>query len=169
MNRLVTALTFLLLAAPASAQISRTEVMDRAEAYVYYPWQASADNLSASCVSDYDSAYQPGAQLGVAYDWGGFASLFQFDQRLEDGYGAGSPAFGDVFWCTVGVDCSGYVSRAWHTNQKYGTATIHEVSSAIAVDSMLPGDAFNKASYHIALFTHVFEVGWFGRGCDVYF
>ena len=65
----------------AQAQMSRTEILDRAKAFVYYPWHASASNLTASCVPGYDSAYVVGDFVGMAYDWGGFDSLFGFDQK----------------------------------------------------------------------------------------
>ncbi len=152
-------LAVLVASSSASADISRTEVMDRAKAYVYYPWRATAANETASCVAEYDSAFSTGDYVGVAYDWGGFSSLFNFDQKLQEGYGAGSPAFGEVYWCTVGVDCSGFVSRAWQTNQKYATATMHQIAGEIDADDILPGDVFNKASYHVTMHSHFLDNG----------
>jgi len=159
MKRILWIAAVLLAAGSARADISRTEVIDRAKAYVFYPWRASAANQSATCAADYQSAFVPGDYLGVAYDWGGWASLFEFDQKIGDGYGAGSPAFGDVYWCTTGVDCSGFVSRAWQTEQKYATISIPDISSQITVGNLLPGDVFNKTSYHVAMYVSTMDNG----------
>jgi MYXO-CTERM domain-containing protein len=148
-----------LAAGTAAADISRTEVLDRAKAYVFYPFRTNTANQTASCAGDYQSAYQPGDHMGVSYDWGGWASLFDFDQKLGEGYGAGSPAFGDVYWCTVGVDCSGFVSRAWQTNQKYATISIPDISSSVSVGNLLVGDVFNKTSYHVAMYIYTLANG----------
>ncbi len=140
--------------APAAAdpQVSRTEVIDRAKAYAFYPWRARAANLTASCQANYDSAFVVGDFLGVAYDWGGFDSLFQFSKKIDAGYAAGSPAGGDVTSCTTGVDCSGFVSQTWRTSDKYGTSTLDQISSAIGMASLLPGDAINDAGTHVVLY-----------------
>lgn len=139
--------------------ISRSEVMDRAQAYTYYLWRCGAENLTASCASDYESAYTPGDYMGVAYDWGGFDSLFEYDQSIADGDAAGSPAFGEVYSCTAGVDCSGFVSRAWGTRSKYGTSTLGSISSAISLGTILPGDAINKSGYHVVLYSDTLSSG----------
>lgn len=147
------------LARPAHAEITRTEVIDRAKAYTFYPWRATAANLSAPCDAAWDSAFVVGDYLGVAYDWGGFDSLFQFSQKISSGYAAGSPAGGAVSACTTGVDCSGFVSRTWNTASKYGTATLPNISSQIAVGAMLPGDVFNDPNNHVTLFSHTLASG----------
>ncbi|HUS65787.1 MAG TPA: hypothetical protein VMZ28_14650, partial [Kofleriaceae bacterium] len=85
-------------AAPASAG-SRTEALDRARAYAFYPWRVEAPNLEASCDPAYETAYTEGDFLGVAYKWGGFDSLFQFSEKLADGYGAGTTTYDEVFSC----------------------------------------------------------------------
>ncbi len=152
-------LATLLASAAVSADISRTEVIDRAKGYAFHPWRCTAANLTASCISGYESLYVPGDYLGVAYKWGGFSSLFQFDEDIAAGEGAGDPPGGDTYSCVTGVDCSGYVSQCWHTSGKYGTSTISDVSSSIAIGSRLPGDAFNQAGYHITLYSHTLSNG----------
>lgn len=149
----------LLVASSAVADISRTEVIDRAKAYTFYPWRATSANLVAACHAGYDTAYVTGDFMGVAYDWGGFDSLFDFSKKIAAGQGAGSPAGGLVSSCTTGVDCSGFVSRTWKTSTKYGTSTIHQVSSEIPVGSLLPGDALNDAGNHVTLFSHLMANG----------
>ena len=103
----------LVVTSEADAQVTRTEVLDRAKAYVFYPWRASAANQSGSCTSSYQPMYVPGDQLGVAYKWGGFKTLFEFSENIADGYAAGKHSGGDVLSCTTGVDCSGFVSQIW--------------------------------------------------------
>jgi MYXO-CTERM domain-containing protein len=149
----------LALSAPAAADVSRTEVIDRAKAYVFYPWRATQANLVAACHANYTSDFVVGDFVGVAYDWGGFDSLFDFSRKLGQGQGAGSPAGGLVSSCTTGVDCSGFVSRTWKTSTKYGTSTIHEVSSQITTNSLLAGDALNDAGNHVTLFSHLLGNG----------
>jgi hypothetical protein len=147
------------LPAVTAAQVTRTEVIERAKDFTYYPWRAAAANLTAACHANYQSAYVVGDFMGVAYDWGGFDSLFQFSEKLRNGQAAGSPAGGLVSSCTTGVDCSGFVSRAWKTSSKYGTATLHQISTPIQASQMLPGDVFNDANNHVALYSHVLANG----------
>jgi len=152
------ALAIALASTAASADITRTEVIDRAKAYAFHPWRCTAANLTASCWSSYESLYVPGDYLGVAYKWGGFAALFEFDQDIANGYGAGDAPGGDVYSCVTGVDCSGYVSRTWRSGH-YTTSSMSDVSSSIALGSRLPGDAFNQAGYHIVLYSHTLANG----------
>jgi hypothetical protein len=132
--------------------ITRTQVMIRARAFVYHPWRCTQENLTAWCDTGYQSVYVPGDYMGLPYDWGGFVSLFEFDQAIAGGYGAGSYSSDGVLSCTTGLDCSGYVSQAWDTASKYGTSTLASISTAIQVSEVLPGDAFNSAGYHVILF-----------------
>ena len=59
MNRISTVLFLSLIGAAATgvahADVSRTEVLDRAKAYVFYPWRATAANQNGSCNSSYGS------------------------------------------------------------------------------------------------------------------
>lgn len=74
--------------------------------------------------------------MGLPYDWGGYMTLFQFDQQINAGYGAGSYPEHGVLSCTAGVDCSGFVSKAWDSGHY---ATVHLGSSAISQSEMLAG------------------------------
>lgn len=51
-------------------------------------------------------------------------SLFTFDQGIEDGLGAGSYPDDGILDCTVGLNCSGFVSQAWQTGH-YTTSSMH--------------------------------------------
>jgi len=145
-------LACLMLAPTPANAISRTQIMGTAETYRAHVWQMLQSNLTASCDSSYSSYFTPGQSVtGVAYKWGGFDSLAQYDSKLSQGYGAGSFPSDGVLSCVTGVDCSGFVSRTWGTSQKYGTATIHQVSHPIALEAIVRGDAVNDAGHHIVL------------------
>ncbi len=154
-------LATILVLAPAarSSAITRDQVMARAKAFAYHPWRCTTANLTASCDTSYQSVYQPGDYMGLPYDWGGFVSIFQFDQDIASGKGAGSYPSDGVLSCTTGLDCSGYVSEAWHTADKYGTSTLDQVSSVIDASDLLPGDAVNHPGYHVILFSRVLADG----------
>ena len=154
-------LVALLLAAPWSQAraISRTRVMVRARSFVYHPWRCTTANLTASCDSGYSSVYVPGDYMGLPYDWGGFVSLFEFDGDILDGLGAGSYSSDGVLSCTTGLDCSGFVSKAWDTPWKYGTSTLPDISTVISQNEVLPGDCFNISGYHVILYSHTLTNG----------
>jgi len=139
--------------------ISREEVLVRAQTYCYHPWHCSSKNLTASCLGSYQSAYVPGDYFGLPYDWGGYVTMFQFDDGIENGYGAGSYSEHGVLGCTVGVDCSGFVSKVWDVGH-YGTSTIEGVSHEITFGQVENGDAFNVPGYHIVLFGGEMADGW---------
>ncbi len=144
--------------APSASAISRSEVMARAKAFAYHPWTCTAPNTSASCNAAYVSAYVPGDYVGLPYDWGGYMGLFEFDQGIAQGKGAGSYPDDGILSCTVGLDCSGFVSQAWGTSH-YTTSSIPQVSSLIDVADLLPGDVFNEAGYHVAMYSHMLANG----------
>lgn len=152
-------LAALALAVPAaSGATSRDEVMARAKAYAFHPWRCQTANLTASCSSAYQSIYQPGDYLGLPYDWGGYMTLSEFDQQISQGYGAGSYPDDGILACTSGVDCSGFVSKAWNVGH-FTTSNLNQTSSAIAKADVLPGDAFNLAGTHVVLYSHTLANG----------
>lgn len=154
------------VAAGGSAHaVPRDQMMQTAEAYAAHTWLMNAANLTASCAPGYESVFNPGSTVtGVAYKWGGFDSLAQYTTKLGQGHGAGSYPSDGVLSCVTGVDCSGYVSRCWGTSQKYGTATIHQISHVIGMGDLLRGDAFNDAGYHIVLWDR-----YAGDGAPLYY
>lgn len=160
MNRLFGAAALLATLAllPAAHAVTRDAVILRAHAFAYHPWHCAAANLTGSCGGGYQSAYVVGDFMGLPYDWGGYMSLFTFDQRIADGYGAGSyPSDGELD-CTVGLDCSGFVSQAW-TASHNSTSSIPDISTVISQANMLPGDVFNQAGYHVFLYERTLNNG----------
>lgn len=141
-----------LFGASEALAISRSEVMARAQAFAYHPWTCGEQNLTASCSAGYESVYVPGDHVGLPYDWGGYMELAEFDKGILAGKGAGSYPKNGILSCTVGLDCSGFVSKAWGIGH-YTTSNLASVASAIGADALLAGDIFNQAGYHVTLFS----------------
>ncbi len=139
-------------AAPAQATESRDEILTRARAYAAHPWSATSANLTASCSAPYKSVYVPGDFVGLAYNWGGYQSFAEFDQNIAKGLAAGAQPSDGILACTAGVDCSGFVSKSWGTGH-FTTSTLDQTSAVVAQASMLPGDVYNKAGYHVAMWS----------------
>ena len=149
-----------LIAAGMSAQaIEREEVLDIAALNATHAWTMTSDNVYASCSSGYSSSYSAGTYFGLPYDWGGHNTPEDFDDALLDGDGAGSHSWHGVLSCTVGLDCSGFISRTWETGTKYGTATLYQVTSEISLSSLERGDAVNKSGSHVVLWTYETAAG----------
>ena len=141
------------------AAITRQQIIDNAEPYAVYEWTCAAANIK-----DYDcggvhvttpSWVTVGDNVSIPYMWGGFSSLPQFDQGIADEVSAGdsyTTGNGSGPGCAVGVDCSGYVSRAWDLPYKYGTSTLPDISTAYSSFSELKsGDIVNYAGHHVRL------------------
>src|SRR5262245_51579524 len=96
-------LSMVLASSVALAATTREEALVCARAYAYHPWRSGTANQTASCSSAYKSLFPPGDYLGLPYDWGGYMSLFEFDNQIASGYGAGSQEPDGVLSCTAGV------------------------------------------------------------------
>ncbi|MFH1132489.1 MAG: hypothetical protein V1754_14225 [Pseudomonadota bacterium] len=144
-------------AVPVGA-ITRDQTMARAKAYSFHPWHCSQANQTANCAVNYKSVYFVGDYVGLPYDWGGYMTIFEFDQQIAQGYGAGSYPADGVLSCTAGLDCSGFVSKCWDAGH-YSTSTLHEISSQITQAEILAGDVFNQSGYHVVLFSHTLGNG----------
>ncbi len=158
------AASVVLLFSGSALAIGSAAILSHAADYAQHTWVMSVKNQKGSCTSSYKSDYTPGAQKGVPYDWGGFDTVAEFDQKIADGYGAGSHSWHGILSCTTGVDCSGFVSRCWELSEKYSTSTIGEVSHSIAKKDLVSGDAFNKKGSHIVLW-----VGTAGDGGPIFY
>lgn len=154
----IIALTGVIVSASRANAIDREQVMARGKAFAYHPWTCTTANLTATCDAGYQSVYSPGDYMGLPYDWGGYKTLFEFDQEILQGSGAGSYSSDGVLACTSGLDCSGYVSKCWDAGH-WSTSTIDSVSYTIPQASLLPGDALNEAGYHVVLFSHLLGTG----------
>lgn len=138
--------------------ITRSEVLARAKAFALHPWTCTQQNLAASCNGAYQSVYVPGDYVGLPYDWGGYMTLFEFDQGILAGKGAGSYPDDGILACTVGLDCSGFVSKALGASH-HTTSDMASIATAIGVGDLLAGDIFNQAGYHVAMYSHTMASG----------
>lgn len=142
-----------------ASAISRDEVMVRGRAYAVHRWSSTASNQTASCSAPYKSLFPAGDYVGLPYGWGGYMSLFTFDQDILSGYGAGAQETDGVLDCIAGVDCSGFVSMAW-TASHHTTSDMADISpTTLTQPQLLPGDVFNKAGYHVAMFMDLLGSG----------
>ena len=153
--------------------ITRETIMRNARAFLTVNWEMLPDNYAKSGIDNVCepqrgkfwqrprifSAATVGTKIGpMPYKWGGDDTPDSFRVRAKLGALAG-----DVCTCrsatynyclvpeSIGVDCSGFVSRAWGI-AKRGTSSILEVSDSIGdLGDLKPGDAFNWAGRHIRL------------------
>jgi hypothetical protein len=161
--------------------VTRSEVILTADKYVRLHWTMSAVNRNGITCGDYFvSDYPVGDRIGMGYKWGGWNDIDDFMQKIEAGYGTGTGAGADTYAnysidCVVGVSCTGFVSRAWHLNEKYTlcypdpdiprkfcdiTCPIEGVDLARhRVTALKKGDAFINA-YHTILFVYETRSGF---------
>ena len=165
--------------------VTRSECMAIAEAYRTHMWVPSAANVlhgpdaDGIQVDTPDTGYQkagavPGWWIpgqpnqGIPYQWGGFATLTQFDRDLASGLAAG-----DVYTLekrrlldaavsrhATGIDCSGFVSRCWKLPRSYSTRDFASLCEPLdSWDKLQPGDILNTYNSHVTLFA-----GWADPG-----
>jgi hypothetical protein len=163
------------------SRVTRAEALAIAASYVSHEWTASEANIfhgndpRGIRVDTLEAAYQPkegdrgwwhaGAKnVGIPYKWGGFDTPEEFDRGLREGKYAG-----DVYTAekrrllddgvsnhTVGIDCSGFVSRCWKLPRSYSTRELPGLCDPITdLSQLLPGDIFNTHNKHVRLFA-----GW---------
>ncbi|WP_372371490.1 hypothetical protein [Candidatus Uabimicrobium sp. HlEnr_7] len=145
----------------STRRISRSQIIWNAEAFLGVYWSCSSKNKTGlKTLPDGSKIRTPswvtsGSHYKIPYKWGGFTSVSVFKQKASQGKYAGSNYTKSVSWgdnYCVGVDCSGFVSRAWGTSKKYGTSTIGQVSTQLSsVSKLKKGDALNKRGSHIVL------------------
>lgn len=104
--------------------------------------------------------WQPGVMAkGMAYKWGGFDTPETFLEGLKNGKKAGDIANSykislddaAVSQGSVGVDCSGFVSRCWGLCKPVSTRDLPSISDPITWDELRPGDILLKRG-HVVMF-----------------
>ncbi len=142
--------------APPVTCVSRATIMSTGWAIRDNSKYLSSTNTDGACSGRGKPRYIGGAGTyrSVAYDWGGFSSRSQYNAAMSPGTGkAGDVNTAGVESCSYGLDCSGFVSRAWQKTTKYGTATLSQVSWQMSSTSSLrEGDVMNKSGSHVVLF-----------------
>ncbi len=152
----------------ALTPVKRSEALNLAKQYNDHIWTAKSCNVGTTTCTDWcnkTKTIKPPSWVVVGtnnrfpYSWGGFSTISQFDQGLSDckkagdiqtKYADGTSACGSS--CSVGVDCSGFVSRLWKQTTKYGTSTIMQIATKINKSELKPADALNDTGSHIRLF-----------------
>jgi hypothetical protein len=168
---------------PAHDPAFASATLARAKEYLDAQWTLQAGNFRQSGI-EHNCEPEDGlywsrptrlteAKVGntvtsVPYKWGGFDSVGQFKQRLA----ASRPALaGNVCTCrearfngcmvarAAGVDCSGFVSRAWGLNAHNGTSRLAAIAAPLpSLFDLRPGDILNRPGNHVRLFVG-FEPG----------
>lgn len=139
---------------------SRQAMIDMGFHYRDNKVNLSNANLNGACAGRTRPRYLnkgPGMYGSVAYDWGGFDTVEQYNTFMAQARQAGDIPSGrddPPTPCSKGVDCSGFVSRCWGLLSKEGTGTIHRVSRAISRSELKPGDILNLAGSHVTLYHH---------------
>ncbi|MDD8019110.1 MAG: T9SS type A sorting domain-containing protein [Bacteroidota bacterium] len=138
---------------------SRQTALRLGEQYALHTYTCSANNLSPVDVTgpDGDIVRTPawliaGINARIAYRWGGFNTLAQYDDGLKFGKYAGDINTAGVSSYAVGVDCSGFVSRCWQLSSQYSTSMMPDITTQYATwNDLKPGDAIHKVG-HVRLF-----------------
>ncbi len=161
--------------------MSRAEVLQIAEAYRVHAWQPTAANIlhgndsKGIRVDTPDIAFKPKDNrpgwwkadewnFGVPYQWGGFATLKQFDKEVRQGKAAGDiytsakrAGLDDaVSTSATGIDCSGFISRCWRLDRSVSTRELAQLCEPLPnYEALKPGDILNVHNAHVLLFA-----GW---------
>lgn len=141
--------------------VTRSDAVLKGDRYVRTKWTCSNENVTgdSSCMQGIPNVYSSGNDYtGVAYDWGGHMELETYLSSLAAGYRAGSCSGSScsqygVLDCTVGVDCSGYVSMLWECGHNT-TSSIPDISTVINQNDMKKGDVFNDAGSHVIMYIY---------------
>jgi hypothetical protein len=159
--------------------ITRAKVLENARAYLSINWVMRPENFARAGIEnrcDPARSYiwlRPrhfardmiGTTIGpMPYRWGGDDTPATFRTRTEWGALAGDlctcrqAAYNYcLFADSAGVDCSGFVSRAWGI-EKRGTSGLLDVATDVdSIAALRPGDAFNWPQRHIRLFVGLAE------------
>lgn len=140
---------------------SRVTALKIGESYALHQYKCTSKNLSVSDVSapDGDLVRTPswlvvGSNARVAYKWGGFNTLAEYDAGLANGKFAADINTDGVSSYAVGVDCSGFVSRCWQMGSHYSTSSMPSITTQYANwNDLKPGDAIHKVG-HVRLFVN---------------
>lgn len=163
----------------AAPPVSRAKVLENARAYLTVNWTMQRENFERSGI---ESRCDPvrsyvwlrprnftrdmiGTTIGpMPYRWGDDDTPATFRTRTEWGALAGNlctcrqAEFNYcVFADSAGVDCSGFVSRAWGIDKR-GTSGLLDVATDLdSLADLRPGDAFDWPQRHVRLFTGMAE------------
>lgn len=147
----------------------RSRILGIAEAYATHRWRATEENMFHGKDPDGVQVDTPDISfckdgwsadgrenVGVPYSWGGFCTIEKFDEYVKKGAFAGhahTSGEARASRYTVGVDCSGFVSRCLDLPQKQTSLSMANICYRLnSYDELLPGDLLNKLDGHVVLF-----------------
>ena len=93
--------------------------------------------------------------VGIPYGWGNASTLEEFAIGLKEGKYAGNvPEDKSLYgsYHTVGVDCSGLLTRCWDLPKKIATRDIPQYAFEISLEEVRQGDVFAKVGSHVMFF-----------------
>lgn len=117
-------------------------------------------DTTLSQLGDNRGWWKPGVPAkGMAYKWGGFDTPESFLHGLRDGKKAGDIANSykirldndAISHESVGIDCSGFISRCWGLPKHHSTRDFPAISDPIAWEDLRPGDIILKKG-HVMMF-----------------
>ncbi len=157
-------------------EVSRDEVIENAVSFVKCAWKPGLENVHHGMDKDGFRVDTPDVgykwdtgsgwwtpdqiNTGIPYKWGGFCTISFFKECLERGLYAGNiPSLERMKnlvgggESSVGVDCSGYVSRCWKLSRPVSTRQLSEICERLpGPDYLQRGDILNKANSHVVIF-----------------
>lgn len=135
--------------------ISRAQMETNARAYLSNSLYYTQSMLTGYCAGRIAPRYlgtTPRTLWSVAYDWGGDDTIADYNRLLSSGYVAGDIDDSSSESCSRGVDCSGYLSRVWGLTSRKTSCSLSDVSTQIAVGSLMKGDIVTKCGVHVAMY-----------------
>lgn len=145
-----------------AATITRDQMEANARAFLNNSTYYNQNALTGACAGRTAPRHlgrTPRTIGSVAYDWGGFDSVADYNRFIAAGHSAGDIDTRAVESCSKGVDCSGYVSRVWGLTSKKSTCSLADVSHVITTQSLLKGDALTRCNDHVVLFESFSSTG----------
>ncbi len=167
MKRLISIILIVCSVNLSMAQIVDSQVIEKANAYLNHSWEATSDNIWEDVSCGGKTVNTPfwvttGTCTSLPYCWGGNSTLSDFDNYLTQGKSAGddntSIGYGAEPGCSVGVDCSGFVSRCYGLTNHYSTSMLNannQFGHYNNYNALKAGDFVNKPGSHTRLVTKI--------------
>lgn len=144
------------------APITRAQIISNGTNYINHNWTARLANIWNNVYCGNKTIKTPtwvsvGTNNATPYCWGGNSTIAEFNSYLLQDKSAGdansSTTYGAVPYCSVGVDCSGFVCRCFGLNSHYNTSGLKNITTVLpSLNSLQAGDILLKTG-HVMLFS----------------
>ena len=158
-------------ASVAACSITRDAIKANSNAYVNNRQWYSTAALDGGCEGRGKPRYLgsvAGYYTSVSYDHGGWDTLTAFNTGIAGSSRAGDIDKTAVETCSVGTDCSGFVTRALGLTTRYSTRTFDDISFVIPKTSVGTGDLMIKDGVHSAIVDYTGPNGLYIWECTTY-